>query len=74
MTDRQQDYDVRLSGEKRDGVQALSILVAAMSHDDAKAQAISLAELEGWRSVRVLWAVIYPPSRRTRPSQAITDW
>lgn len=73
MTDRQQDFDVRVSGERGNGVQALSVLVAASSHDDAKAQAVSLAELDGWRNVRVLWAVIYPPHRRTRPTTAITD-
>ena len=72
MTERQ-DYDVRLSAERRDGVQALSVLVAADSHDDAKAQAVSLSELDGWRNVQVLWVVIYPPTRRTRPTHAITD-
>lgn len=68
-----QDYDIRLSGERQSGVQALSILVAGTSHDDARAQAISLAELDGWRNVRVLWAVLYPAKLKVRPTRAITD-
>jgi hypothetical protein len=69
MPSRIKSFDVRLNTSA--GV--FSLLVEAMSHEEAKGMAIAQTEAKGHDGVTMLWCVEYPPHRRVRPGRAITD-
>lgn len=69
MTTKPVVWDLRLEAQGT----GLSLLVEAMSKDEAQAIAIQDCEQAGWHQVRVLWCIEYPPKQVRKRTRAITD-